>query len=214
MARIVLTIGCVGKTYADARFCNVYDFDKHTLDYKYDRTGYEHLSDEQFKSIPGRTIKPGWFTLYMQDWCALIDRDEYDVVLGWLNQDCVDYLLERGYELELLLVDPAAGLDVYRERSRARGNSEVFWGSQEYWYRELYRVFMREPYVSRLRWLRFGVGSIWRIFWCGRGRGLSLMCRFLMGRFSFSRKGTFLVKTQGPRVYARALRFVVLGFSG
>lgn len=137
MARIVLTIGCVGKTYADARFRNVYDFDKHTLDYKYDRTGYEHLSDEQFKSIPGRTIKPGWFTLYMQDWCALIDRDEYDVVLGWLNQDCVDYLLERGYELELLLVDPAAGLDVYRERSRARGNSEEFWGSQEYWYREL-----------------------------------------------------------------------------
>lgn len=62
----------------------------------------------------------------MQDWCALIDRDEYDVVLGWLNQDCVDYLLERGYELELLLVDPAAGLDIYRDRSRARGNSEVF----------------------------------------------------------------------------------------
>lgn len=115
MARIVLTTGCVGKTYADNHFRNVYDFDKHTLDYKYDRTGYEHLSDEQFKSIPGRTIKPGWFTLYMQDWCALIDRDEYDVVLGWLNQDCVDYLLERGYELELLLVDPAAGLDVYRE---------------------------------------------------------------------------------------------------
>lgn len=130
MVRIVLTIGCVGKTYADARFCNVYDFDKHTLDYKYDRTGHEYLSDEQFKSIPGRTIKPGWFTLYMQDWCALIDRDEYDVVLGWLNQDCVDYLLERGYELELLLVDPAEGLDVYRE---------------------LYRVFMREPYVSQAK---------------------------------------------------------------
>lgn len=54
MARIVLTTGCVGKTYADAHFRNVYDFDKHTLDYKYDRTGYEHLSDEQFKSIPGR----------------------------------------------------------------------------------------------------------------------------------------------------------------
>lgn len=151
MARIVLTTGCVGKTYADNHFRNVYDFDKHTLDYKYDRNEYEHLSDEQFKSIPGRTIKPGWLTVYMQDWCALIDRDEYDVVLGWLNQDCVDYLLERGYELELLLVDPTAGLDVYRERSRARGNSEVFWGSQEYWYRELYRVFMREPYVSRAK---------------------------------------------------------------
>lgn len=75
MARIVLTTGCVGKTYADNHFRNVYDFDKYTLDYKYDRTGHEHLSDEQFKSIPGRTIKPGWLTVYMQDWCALIDRE-------------------------------------------------------------------------------------------------------------------------------------------
>ena len=51
MTRIILAVGCVGKTYLDNHYKNVYDFDKHTLDYKYDKTGYEHLSNEEFKSL-------------------------------------------------------------------------------------------------------------------------------------------------------------------
>lgn len=42
MTRVILTVGCVGKTYLDNNY--VYDFDKHTLGYKYDKTGYEHLT--------------------------------------------------------------------------------------------------------------------------------------------------------------------------
>ena len=49
MTRIILTVGCVGKTYLDKTYSNVYDFDKHTLEYKYDKTGFEHLSNEEFK---------------------------------------------------------------------------------------------------------------------------------------------------------------------
>ena len=52
--RLILTVGCVGKTHLDASYLNVYDFDKHTLDYKYDKTGFEHLSNEEFKSLPNR----------------------------------------------------------------------------------------------------------------------------------------------------------------
>lgn len=47
--KIILTGPCVGKSYADSHYSNVYDFDKHTLDYKWHRTGFEHLSDEEFK---------------------------------------------------------------------------------------------------------------------------------------------------------------------
>ena len=127
MTRIILTVGCVGKTYLDNNYVNVYDFDKHTLDYKYDKTGYEHLSNEEFKGLPGRVIKDGWFEGYMDDWCKVIDSGKYDVVTGWLQGDCVDYLVAKGYELEVVLVDVGDNEEVYKERSISRGNSQRYW---------------------------------------------------------------------------------------
>lgn len=134
MTRIILTVGCVGKTYADRCYINVYDFDKHTLDYKYDRVGFEHLSNEEFKSLPGRTIKDGWFESYMNDWCEVIDSGEYEVVTGWLQEDCLNYLLDRGYDIEIVLVDIGDYEDVYKERSQKRGNNEQYWENLKNYY--------------------------------------------------------------------------------
>lgn len=134
MTRIILTVGCVGKTYLDTNYVNVYDFDKHTLDYKYDKTGYEQLSNEEFKSLPGRVIKDGWFERYMADWCKVIDSGKYDVVTGWLQEDCVDYLVAKGYELEVVLVDVGDDEEVYKERSIARGNNQCYWYSLRGYY--------------------------------------------------------------------------------
>lgn len=125
--RIILTVGCVGKTYTDKHYINVYDFDKHTLDYKYDKTGFEHLSNEEFKSIPNRKINDGWFERYMEDWCNLIDSGKYDVVTGWLQQDCLNYLVDKGYPVEVVLVDVGDYESVYKERSQRRGNNEQYW---------------------------------------------------------------------------------------
>lgn len=127
MTRIILTVGCVGKTYADKNYINVYDFDKHTLDYKYDKTGFEHLSNEEFKGLPNRKINDGWFNRYMQEWCNLIDSGKYDVVTGWLQQDCLDYLVDKGYPIEVVVVDVGNYESVYRERSQSRGNNEQYW---------------------------------------------------------------------------------------
>ena len=127
MTRVILTVGCVGKTYLDNNYLNVYDFDRHTLDYKYDKTGYEHLTNEEFKSLPGRVIKDGWFERYMEDWCKVIDSGKYDVVTGWLQDDCVDYLVAKGYKLEVVLVDVGDNEEVYKERSVSRGNSQRYW---------------------------------------------------------------------------------------
>lgn len=125
--RLILTVGCVGKTYLDASYSNVYDFDKHTLDYKYDKTGFEHLSNEEFKSIPNRKINDGWFERYMEDWCNLIDSGKYDVVTGWMQQDCLDYLVDKGYPVEVVLVDVGDYESVYKERSQRRGNNAQYW---------------------------------------------------------------------------------------
>ena len=132
--KIILTVGCLGKTYLDSNYINIYDFDKHTLDYKYDKTGFEHLSNEEFKGIPERKIKENWFELYMEDWCKIIDSNKYDVVTGWLQDDCIEYLLKKRYELELILVDVKDYENIYKERSIQRGNNENFWNSLKSYY--------------------------------------------------------------------------------
>lgn len=124
MSRIILTVSGVGKTYTDVHFKNVYDFDKHTLDYKYYRDGFEHLNDEQFKGQPNRKIREGWFDKYMTDWCRVIDSGQYEIVLGWLNMDCVLYLLDKGYHIEVVLIDPDSDMNYYSDRLKNRGNSE------------------------------------------------------------------------------------------
>lgn len=125
--RIILTVGCVGKTHLDANYSNVYDFDKHTLDYKYDKRGFEHLSNEEFKGLSNRKINEGWFELYMEDWCNLIDSGKYDVVTGWLQQDCLNYLVDKGYPVEVVVVDVGDYEPIYKERSQNRGNNEQYW---------------------------------------------------------------------------------------
>lgn len=127
MTRVILTVGCVGKTYLDSKYSNVYDFDKRTLDYKYDKTGFEHLSNEEFKGLSDRKINDGWFERYMKDWCDLIDSEEYDVVTGWLQQDCLNYLVDKGYSVEVVVVNAGNYESVYKERSQSRGNNEQYW---------------------------------------------------------------------------------------
>lgn len=125
--RLILTVGCVGKTHLDKTYSNVYDFDKHTLDYKYDKTGFEHLSNEEFKGLPNRKINEGWFERYMEDWCKVIDSGKYDVVTGWMQQDCLNYLVNKGYPVEVVVVDVGDYESIYRERSQRRGNNEYYW---------------------------------------------------------------------------------------
>ena len=159
MTKIILTVGCVGKTYLDTHYSNVYDFDKHTLEYKYDKTGFEHLSNEEFKSLPNRTINDDWFERYMTDWCKVIDSGQYDVVTGWLQQDCLNYLVDKGYHIEVLVVNVGDHESVYKTRSQLRGNNAQYWTNlREYYDKtlELYKdrkdlkvtIFDRPYYLS------------------------------------------------------------------
>ena len=141
MTRIILTVGCVGKTYLDKTYSNVYDFDKHTLEYKYDKTGFEHLSNEEFKSIPNRKINDGWFERYMTDWCKVIDSGQYDVVTGWLQQDSLNYLINKGYSIEIVVVDVGDNESVYKERSYLRGNNAQYWTNLKGFYNKTLELY-------------------------------------------------------------------------
>ena len=139
--RIILTVGCVGKTHLDKNYSNVYDFDKHTLEYKYDKTGFEHLSNEEFKSLPNRKINDGWFERYMTDWCKVIDSDQYDVVTGWLQQDSLNYLINKGYPVEVVVVDVGDNESVYKERSQLRGNNAQYWTNLKGFYNKTLELY-------------------------------------------------------------------------
>ena len=139
--RIILTVGCVGKTHLDKNYSNVYDFDKHTLEYKYDKTGFEHLSDEEFKSLPNRKINDGWFERYMTDWCKVIDSGQYDVVTGWLQQDSLNYLINKGYPVEVVVVDVGDNESVYKERSQLRDNNAQYWTNLKGFYNKTLELY-------------------------------------------------------------------------
>lgn len=82
------------------------------------------------KSQPNRKVNEGWFERYMEDWCRLIDSNEYDVVTGWLQTDCLEYLLEKGYNVEVVVVDCTdEQAEIYKQRSVDRGNSAQYWNN-------------------------------------------------------------------------------------
>lgn len=148
MSRLVLASSFMGKTYANNTYSNVYDFDQYTLRYKYNREDYPHLTDEQFKGLPGRKVKDGWFAKYMDDFCGEIDSGYYDVMVGWLQHNVVDDLIKSGYAPELVLFSNE--IDPYRvlERGLRRGNeyksvepvADLLW--------KIYNTFTAPEYVE------------------------------------------------------------------
>ncbi len=80
MTKVILTGPCVGKTYADTHCKGVYDFDKHTLDYKWLRDGFEELTDEEFKGVSGRKMKDNWEPEFISDMLSLVIEGSYSVV--------------------------------------------------------------------------------------------------------------------------------------
>ena len=95
----------------------------------------------------------------MEDWCKIIDSDKYDVVTGWMQQDCLNYLVDKGYPVEVVVVDVGDYESIYQERSQNRGNNEQYWTNLRGYYDktlELYKdrtdikvtIFDRPYYLS------------------------------------------------------------------
>ena len=154
MVRIVLASSLMGKTYTNSMYSNVYDFDQHTLAHKYNREDYPHLTDEQFKGLPGRIIKNNWLPGYLDAFTQLIDTTSCDVVLGWLQKDVVDGLLARGYTPELVFYSPTVDTGVLYQRGVARGNTYPDAGPVTAMGEKIYATFTTGDYPARC-------GGVW-----------------------------------------------------
>lgn len=60
------------------------------------------------------------------DWCKVIDSNQYDVVTGWLQEDCLNYLIEKGYPIEVVVINIGDNESIYKEHSKLRGKSRGF----------------------------------------------------------------------------------------
>ena len=46
---------------------------------------------------------------------------------GWLQKDCLNYLVHKGYPVEVVIVNVETNESIYKERSLNRGNTEQSW---------------------------------------------------------------------------------------
>lgn len=77
----------------------------------------------------------------MTDWCKVIDSDQYDVVTGWLQQDSLNYLINKGYPIEVIVVDIGDNESVYKERSQLRGNNAQYWTNLKGFYNKTLELY-------------------------------------------------------------------------
>lgn len=129
--RIILTTSGMGKTYLDNSFDNVYDFDKHTLECKYNRQDYPHLNDEEFKGLQGRKLREDFpqnlFNLF-DNYISSGTLSDYSVILGWGNTTFADYLnnyklsVNKTKEIVAYEFEDSDDIKILNERFARRGN--------------------------------------------------------------------------------------------
>ena len=76
MTKIILAFPCMGKTYYAQNHPDK-AIDLESSDYFFDRTGYEHLSSEEFKGIPNRTRKENGLWEYVKAIDAAVKSEKY-----------------------------------------------------------------------------------------------------------------------------------------
>lgn len=121
--KIILAFPCMGKTH----FANKHPeiaLDLESSDYFFDRTGYEHLSSEEFKGIPNRKPKPTG----LQDYLTAIDKavksGDYQYIFTSQSPDVVKGIIDLGYEVHFVKPLPTDESEKeFKTRALNRGNN-------------------------------------------------------------------------------------------
>ena len=124
MTEIIAAFPCLGKTTMSKRFPDkVLDFE--TLDYFFERTGFEKLKDEEFKGLPDRIPKKDGLNLYIKDLIKNYKSNQYDFIFTTMRPDVIKALINSGLKITIVkLFSCKASEDVLRKRSLERGNNE------------------------------------------------------------------------------------------
>lgn len=124
MTKIILAFPCMGKThYAQNNPEKALDLE--SSDYLFDKTGYEHLTSEEFKGIPNRKPKENGVTDYLKAIDEAVKSGKYDYVFTAQNPDIVSGIIALGYDVHYLKPQPTEQSEtIFKERAKARGNND------------------------------------------------------------------------------------------
>lgn len=124
MTKIILAFPCMGKThYAQNHPEKALDLE--SSDYLFDKTGYEHLSSEEFKGLPNRKPNKNGIANYLKAIDEAVKSEKYDYVFTAQNPDIVSGIIALGYDVHYLKPQPIEQSEtIFRERAKARGNND------------------------------------------------------------------------------------------
>lgn len=124
MTKIILAFPCMGKTYYAKKHPDI-ALDLESSDFLFDKTGYEHLSSEEFKGIPHRTRKEGGLQDYIKAIDKAVKNGTYRYVFVAQNPEIVKELISIGHDVHYVKPLPVVESEkVFRERAHRRGNNE------------------------------------------------------------------------------------------
>ena len=126
MTKIILAFPCMGKTYYANQYPNT-ALDLESSDFLFDRTGYEHLSSEEFKGIPNRTRKENGLEDYLKAIDEAVKSGKYEYVFTAQNPEIVKGIIAMGHNVHYVKPLPiVASEQIFRSRAELRGNNEAW----------------------------------------------------------------------------------------
>ena len=124
MTKIILAFPCMGKTYY-AQNNPEKAIDLESSDYFFDRTGYEHLSSEEFKGIANRKPNPNGVTDYLKAIDDAASSGKYEYIFTAQHPDVVKGIIDMGYDVYYVKPIPTdASEEEFKRRVSNRGNNK------------------------------------------------------------------------------------------
>lgn len=123
MTKIILAFPCMGKTYY-AQHNPTKAIDLESSDYFFDKTGYEHLTSEEFKGLPDRKPNPNGLHDYLEAIEKAVKSEKYEYVFTSQSPDVVKGILNLGYPVHYVKPIPTEeAAQEFTRRAKERGNN-------------------------------------------------------------------------------------------
>jgi hypothetical protein len=137
MAKIISAFPCMGKTHCSKNNDRVLDLE--SSDYFFEKKGFEHLSNENFKGLQNRIKRETGLEDYTSAIIAAESSGKYDYIFISQSPDVIKELLKLKKEVSLLKPVPnKESLLNFREIATNRGNNiEWITSTEKFLFREL-----------------------------------------------------------------------------
>ena len=124
MTKIILAAPCMGKTTYAKNNPHI-ALDLESSDYFFDKTGFEHLSSEEFKGIPNRKRNPNGLEEYLNAIKEAVESQKYHLIFTSSHPPVAKGLIEMGYDIHYVKPLPCEESETELiRRAKERGNNE------------------------------------------------------------------------------------------